>query len=544
MEVQDTDVILLWGSNAREAHPIFFHHVLKAIRAGAQLHVIDPRRTTSAQWADTWLGLHVGTDIMLANAMAREIIHAGLHNRAFIEHSTTGFEAFAASVERYTLEHAEEITGVPAQAIRDVAHSYARADRAQLCWTLGITEHHNAVDNVLALINLALLCGHVGRYGSGVNPLRGQNNVQGGGDMGAIPNRLPGFQDMERDEEACQRFERAWGTPIKRSYGWHMSEMLAAIDRGEMTTLYVLGENPVQSDADAHHVRHLLESLDHLVVQDIFLTATAEMADVVLPAAAAWAESDGTVTNSERRVQRVRAALTPPGEARQDLDIMYDLARRLGHDWHYASSEEVWNELRSLAPNHAGMSYARLEELGGIQWPCFSEDRLEPSYLHGWLWEDPLPRAPAPFSIVEHDPPVDELTDEFPLLLTTGRRLDSFNTGVQSGGYRSPLRRPEELELSEADAEDLGVVTGDRVRVTSRRGSVTAPVRVQRSLRRGLAFMTLHFPDEVETNLLTINATDPKSGTAEFKATAIRVEPLTVEESAEAGAARVAVPGD
>jgi formate dehydrogenase major subunit len=362
--------------------------------------------------------------------------------------------------------------------------------------------------------------------------------------MGAIPNRLPGFQDMERDEEACQRFERAWGTPIKRSYGWHMSEMLAAIDRGEMTTLYVLGENPVQSDADAHHVRHLLESLDHLVVQDIFLTATAEMADVVLPAAAAWAESDGTVTNSERRVQRVRAALTPPGEARQDLDIMYDLARRLGHDWHYASSEEVWNELRSLAPNHAGMSYARLEELGGIQWPCFSEDRLEPSYLHGWLWEDPLPRAPAPFSIVEHDPPVDELTEEFPLLLTTGRRLDSFNTGVQSGGYRSPLRRPEELELSEADAEDLGVVTGDRVRVTSRRGSVTAPVRVQRSLRRGLAFMTLHFPDEVETNLLTINATDPKSGTAEFKATAIRVEPLTVEESAEAGATRVAVPGD
>jgi predicted molibdopterin-dependent oxidoreductase YjgC len=542
--VQDTDVILLWGSNAREAHPIFFHHVLKAVNSGAHLHVIDPRRTTSAQWADTWLGLHVGTDIALANAMAREIIHSGLYNRAFIEHATAGFEAFAASVERYTLEHAEEITGVPADAIREVAHAYARADRAQLCWTLGITEHHNAVDNVLALINLALLCGHVGRYGSGLSPLRGQNNVQGGGDMGAIPNRLPGFQDMERDEEACERFERTWGTPIKRTYGWHMTEMLDAIDRGELTTLYVLGENPVQSDADSHHVRHLLESLDHLVVQDIFLTATAELADVVLPAAANWAESEGTVTNSERRVQRVRAALKPPGEARQDLDIMYELARRLGHDWHYESAEDVWNELRSLAPNHAGMSYARLEELGGIQWPCFHEDRLEPSYLHGWLWEDPLPRAPAPFSIVEHDPPVDELSDEFPLMLTTGRRLDSFNTGVQSGGYVSPLRRREEIELSAADAEELGVVTGDLARVTSRRGSVTAPVRVQRSLRRGLAFMTFHFPDEVETNLLTINATDPKSGTAEFKATAIRVEPLTVDETAESGTARVAVPGD
>jgi predicted molibdopterin-dependent oxidoreductase YjgC len=542
--VQDTDVILLWGSNAREAHPIFFHHVLKAVNSGAQLHVIDPRRTTSAQWADTWLGLHVGTDIVLANAMAREIIHSGLYNRAFVEHATTGFEAFAASVERYTLEHAEEITGVPADAIREVAHAYARADRAQLCWTLGITEHHNAVDNVLALINLALLCGHVGRYGSGLSPLRGQNNVQGGGDMGAIPNRLPGFQDMERDDEACERFERTWGTPIKRTYGWHMTEMLDAIDRGELTTLYVLGENPVQSDADSHHVRQLLESLDHLVVQDIFLTATAELADVVLPAAANWAESEGTVTNSERRVQRVRAALKPPGEARQDLDIMYELARRLGHDWHYESAEDVWNELRSLAPNHAGMSYARLEELGGIQWPCFHEDRLEPSYLHGWLWEDPLPRAPAPFSIVEHDPPVDELSDEFPLMLTTGRRLDSFNTGVQSGGYVSPLRRREEIELSAADAEELGVVTGDLARVTSRRGSVTAPVRVQRSLRRGLAFMTFHFPDEVETNLLTINATDPKSGTAEFKATAIRVEPLTVDETAESGTARVAVPGD
>jgi predicted molibdopterin-dependent oxidoreductase YjgC len=546
LEVQDTDVILLWGSNAREAHPIFFHHVLKAVHAGAQLHVIDPRRTTSAQWADRWLGLNVGTDIALANAMGREIIHAGLVNRPFIEHATTGFEAYAAAVERYTLEHAEDVTGVPADAIREVAHAYARADRAQLCWTLGITEHHNAVDNVLALINLALLCGHVGRYGSGLNPLRGQNNVQGGGDMGAIPNRLPGFQDVENDPEACERFERAWGTPIKRKYGWHMSEMLAAMGRGELTALYVVGENPVQSDADAHHVRHLLENLDHLVVQDIFLTATAEMADVVLPAAASWCESEGTVTNSERRVQRVRAALKPPGEARDDLQIIYDVARRLGHDWRYSSSEDVWNELRSLAPNHAGMSYARLEELGGIQWPCFSEDRLEPSYLHGFLWEDPLPRPPVPFSVVEDDPPVDQLSDEFPLLLTTGRRLDSFNTGVQTGGYTSPLRRVEELELSAADAEELGVSDGQRVRITSRRGSVTAPARVQRSLRRGLAFMTLHFPEEVETNLLTINATDPKSGTAEFKATAIRVEPVAPDQTDGRAAASepVAVAGD
>jgi predicted molibdopterin-dependent oxidoreductase YjgC len=525
-EVRDTDVILLWGSNAREAHPIFFHHVLKAVHSGAQLYVVDPRRTTSAQWADAWLGLRVGSDIALANAMAREIIHSGLHNRAFIEHATTGFEVYAAAVERYTLEHAEQVTGVPADVIRDVAHTYARADRAQICWTLGITEHHNAVDNVLALINLGLLCGHVGRYGAGLNPLRGQNNVQGGGDMGAIPNRLPGFQDIKNNPAAVDKFEKTWSAKIQRKYGWHMSEMIEAMGRGELTTLYVLGENPVQSDADSQHVRELLEGLEHLVVQDIFLTATAELADVVLPASASWCEAEGTVTNSERRVQRVRAALKPPGQARDDLQIICDLARRLGQDWHYGSAEDAWNELRSLAPNHAGMSYARLEELGGIQWPCWDETDPGASFLHGRLWAEPLEGDPAPFHVVEDDPPVDELTEEFPLMLTTGRRLDSFNTGVQSGGYSSPLRRGEELELSPEDAESLGVQNGETVRVSSRRGAITAPIRVQRSLRPGLAFMTLHFPDEVETNVLTINATDPKSGTAEFKATAIRVDRL------------------
>ena len=227
-EVEDTDLLILWGSNARETHPIFFHHVLKAVHRGAKLYVVDPRRSSSAQWADAWLGLDVGTDIALANTVAREIIHAGLANRAFIEHATTGFEEFKAAVEPWTLEEGERVTGVPAETIRELAHAYARADRAILCWTLGITEHHNAVDNVLSLINLALLTGHVGRYGSGLNPLRGQNNVQGGGDMGAIPNKLPGFQDIENDADARGRFERAWGTPIIPKHGWHLTEMFEA----------------------------------------------------------------------------------------------------------------------------------------------------------------------------------------------------------------------------------------------------------------------------------------------------------------------------
>jgi len=501
------------------------------VHRGARLYAIDPRRTTSAEWADGWLGLDVGSDIALANAMAREIIAAGLHHREFIERSTSGFEAYRAAVEPCTLEYAERETGVPAELIRETAHAYAKADRAMICWTLGITEHHNAVDNVLALINLALLTGHVGRYGSGINPLRGQNNVQGGGDMGALPDRLPGFQHVENDELRA-KFEAAWGVKVPPRRGWHLSGMFEAMERGELTALYVVGENPVQSEADQAKARHLLEGLETLVVQDIFLTKTAEIADVVLPASAMWAESEGTVTSSERRVQRVHKALELPGEARDDLDVVVELARRLGHDWGHPTAEEVWDEVRSLSPVHAGMSYARLEAMGGIQWPCYDEEHPGELFLHSRLWEDPVVGPRAPFSVVEHDPPVDRLDDEFPIRLTTGRRLDSFNTGVQTAGYRSPLRRGEALELCPEDLESYGLSEGDVVRVRSRRGEVEVPVRATEGLRPGLAFMTLHFQDDVATNLLTIDATDPKSGTAEFKATAIRIEKLAAAAGA------------
>jgi len=436
-------------------------------------------------------------------------------------------------VESYTLEYAERETGVPAELIRDLAHAYAQADRAMICWTLGITEHHNAVDNVLALIDLALLTGHVGKYGSGLNPLRGQNNVQGGGDMGALPDRLTGFQHVENDELRA-KFERAWGATIPPKRGWHLSAMFDAMDRGDLTAVYVIGENPVQSEADQHRAIRLMEGLDFLVVQDMFLTRTAELADVVLPAAAAWAEAEGTVTNSERRVQRCRKALEPPGEARDDLAIIFELARRMGHDWGEPVAERVWDEVRSLSPVHAGMSYRRLEELGGIQWPCYDENHPGELFLHSRLWEDPVPGNPAPFAPVDHDPPVDRLTEDFPIRLTTGRRLDSYNTGVQSAGYTSPLRRGESLDISPEDAESLGLGPAEVVRVVSRRGQVEVPVRVDDSLRAGLTFMTLHFQDDVATNLLTIDATDPKSGTAEFKATAIRIEKLPAREPSPA----------
>ncbi len=531
-ETEETDLIILWGSNARETHPIFFHHLLRGVRNGARLVAVDPRRTSSAQWADTWLGIDVGSDIALANAMARVIIHAGLAHTEFIARATTGYDDFARCVEPYTPELAERETGVPASAIVSVALEYARADRAMICWTLGITEHHNATDNVLALINLALLTGKVGRYGCGLNPLRGQNNVQGGGDMGAIPARLPGFQDLE-DPSIHAKFSSAWGgAQFPDQKGYHLSEMFESMDHGELTALYIIGENPARSEADQTRAVRLLSGLGHLVVQDIFLTQTAELAHVVLPAAAGWAESEGTVTNSERRVQRVRRALEPPAGARDDVDIICELARRLGCDWGHPTAEQVWDECRRLSPMHAGMSYGRIDELGGIQWPCPDESHPGTLFLHARLWKDPVEGVRAPLHAVEHDPPVDRLTEEFPIRLTTGRRLDSFNTGVQTNEYTSPLRQREALLISPADGERLGIQDGERVRASSRRGSVEVPIRFDETLRPGLAFLTLHFPDQVATNVLTIDATDPKSGTAEFKASAIRIDKLTAVPTA------------
>jgi formate dehydrogenase major subunit len=526
LDMEETAINLLWGSNARETHPVMFLHMLKGVANGARLVVIDPRRTLSAEAAHDWLPVRVGADIALANAMGHAIIEEGLEHRDFIEHATTGFEEYRRLVAAYSPEWAEGVTGIPAARIREIARAYATARTGMICWTLGITEHHNAVDNVLALINLGLLTGKVGRDGCGLNPLRGQNNVQGGGDMGALPDRVPGFQPVE-DDATRARFERAWGASVPPRAGWHQTGMLAAIERGDLRCLYVLGENPLRSDADAHHVELLLRKLDFLVVQDILRTATAELADVVLPGSSSWAEADGTVTNSERRVQLCRKALDPPGEARDDCLILQDIANRLGADWRYTSAEQIWDEVRALSPQHAGMSYARLAAHDGLQWPCYDETHPGERVMHRRLWEDPLRGPRVPFVPTAFEPPVDRVDADYPLLLTTGRRLEFFNTGVQTSLYESARHQEEFLELHPEDMANLGLEDGTLVRVTSRRGSVQVRARADRGLSRGLAFMTLHHPETVNTNLLTIHATDPKSGTAEFKATAVRVESVS-----------------
>ena len=524
--MEDTDLIIIWGSNAREAHPVMFHHMMKAVRRrGAKLVVVDPRRISGTEFASMYLPVNVGGDVALANAVGHVIVEEGLANTEFIEAATDGFDAYRKTVQNYRPEDVEKLTGVDARLVRQLARLYATSERAILCWTLGITEHHNAVQNVHALINLGLVTGHVGRYGSGLAPLRGQNNVQGGGDMGALPNRLPGFQNLT-DPEIRKRFSDAWGVAVPEKIGKHQTAMFEAMAAGEMRALYVIGENPIQSEANLHHVRSLFDGLDFLLVQDIFLTPTGERADVVLPATASWAEGMGTVTSSERRVQRMRPALKPPGEARDDLWIVEELAMRLNAPggWRHRTAEETWDELRSLSPMHRGMSYARLEELGGIQWPCPSEGHPGSPFLHGRLWERPISGMRAPFVVADHEPTAEQVDQDFPFMLTTGRRLAAFNTGVQTRHYAAPRGHHETLEMCSEDMEALGLEQGDVCRISSRRGALEVQVTRSRKVHPGLVFMSLNHPDEVATNLLTLDATDPVAGTAEFKATAVQIE--------------------
>ena len=558
-EFENTDVIICWGSNTMENHPIIYNHMRRGIKNGARMVVVDPRKIDQTKKAHKWLGLNVGTDIALANAMAHVIIEENLHNQEFVDKATKNFEAYKEKVAGYTPEYAEEITGVPAEDIREVARLYATADKATLNWTLGITEHHNGLDAVFALIGLGLLTGHIGKYGSGLNPLRGQNNVQGGGDMGALPDKMVGGWLWD-DPEARELFEGVWGAPLPEKKGLNQAQMMDAVKSGEIRCMYVIGENPVQSDADENLHEKLFGGLDFLVVQDILMTKTARMADVVLPAAASWAESEGTVINSERRVQRVHKVVDPPGEARPDEFVLRDVARRMGHDWPFETAEEIWEEVRKLAPKFSGISYERLEEYGGIQWPCLdgsfeeisdntpkeqlmastrgaenaegnviTEDVVEKpevgtKFLHAQLWAEEV-KDRAPFHPVDHEGPVEPPDDEYPFQLTTGRRLAFYNTGTMTQDYKKVKDNEELLEICEEDAGSLDIQDGDMVRVSSRRGTVEAvKARVTDRVRPGLLFMGYSFPDQVPTNVLTINSIDPNTGTAELKACAVSVE--------------------
>ena len=506
----------------------------EAIARGAELVVIDPRRIGMVRKATHWLPVRVGTDIALANAMAHVIIEEGLYHREFVAGSTLNFDALREKVRRYTPEYAARITGVPADDIRTVARKYARARRAMLTWTLGVTEHHNGTDTVYALINLALLTGHVGRWGSSLMPLRGQNNVQGSGDMGALPDKLPGGFYVE-NEEHRRRFEELWGRPIPAQKGHHVIGMLHAIERGEIRGMYIIGENPVRAEANSDRVARLLEQLEFLVVQDLFLTATARYADVVLPAAASWIETDGTFTNGERRIQRVRRGKNPPGEARPDLEILNDIAARLDPGWQVKDAREVWEEIRQAVPMFRGITYERLDREGGIQYPCYAEDQPGTRFLHARLWEDP--EAKVPFTPVDYQPPKEQPDEEYPFILTTGRRLKYYNTGVLDEQPASLAELDDGLEMHPEDVARLGLRDGQWVRVSSRRGSLVVRVRATEDVQPGTVFLCFSYPEILPVNRLTLDAEDPKTGTTEFKAAAVRVGPARPEDLAEVGIA-------
>ncbi|SHF29499.1 formate dehydrogenase major subunit [Desulforamulus putei DSM 12395] len=516
-EIAGADLILAIGTNTTEAHPVISLRIRRAIQRGAVLVVVDPRKTELAELAHIHLQIKPGSDIALLNSMAKVILDENLWDKEFVESRCEGFEELVEAVQGYTPELAEELTGIPADSIRQAARAYATVGKATLLYTMGLTQHVCGTDNVLAAANLALLCGQIGRESTGINPLRGQNNVQGACDMGALPQFLAGYQPVA-DETCRKKFSEAWGGPIPDQPGLTVGEMMQAAIRGSIKGMYIVGENPVISDADANHVEKALNNLDFLVVQDIFLTETAKLADVVLPAAS-FAEKDGTFTNTERRVQRVRQAVQPIGNSKADWQIICALAEALGLPMRYQNPEEIFNEMAALTPSYAGIRYERLEK-EGIQWPCPAADHPGTSILH----QEKFVRGKGKFHAVAYLPP-DELPDrQFPLVLNTGRRLFHYHTGSMT--LRTDLREicpTEQLDVSVHDAQCLGLNQGDRVKVISRRGEVEMTVRISETVPRGMVFASFHFP-EAAINKLTNHARCPKSNIPELKVCAVRIE--------------------
>lgn len=519
-DLEKAECILVTGSNTTEGHPIVGLRIKRAVmKNDCKLIVAEPRHIRLCYYAEQFIRHRPGTDVALLNGMMNVILSEGLADEDFIRERTEGFEEFRKVVEQYPPERAAEICGVEAEEIRRAARTFASASSAAIVYSMGITQHTTGVDNVLSLANLAMLTGNLGKEGAGVNPLRGQNNVQGACDMGALPNVFTGYQPVS-DPQIREKFERAWGVDyLPGNPGLTIVEMTNAILRGEVKVFYVMGENPLLSDPDIKHLREALEKVDFLVVQDIFLTETARYAHVVFPAAS-FAEKEGTFTNTDRRVQRVRKAVEPPGEAREDSWIIAQVASRLGYDMGDISAPAVMEEIASLTPSYAGISYRRLEELGELRWPCPSPDHPGTPILH----VDKFTRGRGKFSPVEYKPPAEEPDDEYPFILTTGRLLTHYHTGSMTRRIR-PLHElvPENrVWINPEDAEKLGVSAGDEVAVESRRGAIKVKARITEKVPPGVVFIPFHF-GESPANALTNPALDPIAKIPEYKVAAVRI---------------------
>jgi formate dehydrogenase (NADP+) alpha subunit len=520
-DFSNANCIISIGSNTTAAHPIIGFQVKQATQRGTKLIVINPREINLVKHADLWLRINSGTDVALIMGMIRIILEEGLHDDSFIQERCENFEALKESIKDFPLDKVEQITGIDREQIIKAARLYALGKPSTILYTLGITEHTHGTDGVMALANLAMVTGNIGKPGSGVNPLRGQNNVQGACDMGALPGTFPGYQAVD-NPEVRKKFETAWGVPLNPKPGMVLTEMYQAAYHKILKSIYLIGEDPVLSEPDMNHTIQALNNLEFLVVQDIFLTETAKLAHVVLPAAS-FAADNGTFTNTERRVQRVRKAVSPPGQSKPDWQITCLIAQKMGKSgFEYSHPSQIWQEMACLTPSMSGISYDRLEK-SGIQWPCPTPDHPGTPILHTQLFT----RGKGKFIPLSYRPSAEIPDEKYPLILTTERSIFHYHTGTMTGRVAglNKLRSEELVEINPQDALVLGVSNGDWVTVTSRRGKVISRARVTEASPPGLVSMTFHFP-KCPTNALTNTAMDPISKTPELKACAVNIEKI------------------
>jgi formate dehydrogenase alpha subunit len=525
-EMENLDTFIVTGSNTTETHPVISLFLKKAVRQnGAKLIVIDPRQIELTDFATLWLRQKPGTDVAVFQAMAHVIVTEGLYNKEFIGNRTEGFEDYIESLESCTPEWAEEVTGIPADDLRQAARLYANADRAAFYWGMGISQSTHGTDNALSLTNLALMTGHIGKAGTGLNPLRGQNNVQGCSDSGGLPNVYTAYQKVN-DPDIKAKFEKAWHTDLSPDPGLTVTEMVDGALTGQIRAMVVMGENPMMSEPNLAHAQHAIEALDFVVCIDIFMNETGEMADVILPSAS-FAEKDGTFTNSDRRIQRVRQALPQVGEARSDWKIVCDLAKRMENTlgvkhsagFDYTHPEEIWEEMRDMTPDFYGITYERIDREGGVHWPCPSLDHPGTPYL----FEDSFPRGKGKFWSLESGTDSELPDEEFPYHLTTGRVLFHWHGGTMTRRSKLEDAFPEPiLEMHPEDAHQLELVSGDWIEVTSRRGSVICRVMVTGRSPVGTVFLPFHFV-EAAANLLTLDKVDPRAKIPDYKMAAVNL---------------------
>lgn len=518
----DANCIFLIGTNTTENHPVIGYKIKHNVRSnGAKLIVADPRRIELAEIADVYMQFRPGTDVALLNGMMNVIISEGLLDQEFINQRTEAYEEFAKVVEKYKPEYVSAITGVPAEDIIKAARIYASVERAALCYAMGITQHSTGTDNVKSVCNLALLTGNLGKAGTGVNPLRGQNNVQGACDMGALPNVYPAYQKVI-DEKAREKFEKVWGRPLSDKNGLTLTSVINKAHEGEVKGIMVVGENPMLSDPDLKHVEEAFDNLEVLIVQDIFLTETAQKADVVLPGVS-FAEKDGTFTNTERRVQKVRQAISPRGKAHYDWQIISELSKRIGYPMDYSCPEEIFEEIRTVTPSYAGMTYQRLEGKG-LHWPCPDETHPGTPILH----KEKFNRGLGLFHAVEFKEAAELPDDEYPLLLTTGRSLFHYHTGTmtrRASGLDEQMSG-NVVQVNPELAKKMDLIDGEIVRLSTRRGSIELPVKLSDIVEEGVIFTYFHFSEAAANELTNAAALDPVAGIPEYKVSAAKIEKI------------------